>query len=587
VTIRDQRLAIYFAAGDKLSARTYILTVPQTGDQRGYREHYYLHTFDPMYRSSGGEQITKESYDFLMRLHRISNREKRHGTRPAEYVPITQPDGLVVYKRISRERFEGDVFDEIEKKTARELNQVAQELYESMVRIGGGHFEIDEKFGAQNAPFGMKQEDWEKKRWLYEHKDLRTTFGTHKTEQVYNFAKGANGWYKLDTDQLMIMARWLAGIEMSKGIGPHGRPIDSSKIGRGEDPFTEHSRLALSEAFNHYAHKLAEYRQYRAEGHDPIPEYERFIHYIEKFKEKILAKGDTGGALTEQEKEANTIAETEPVPVLSRAPEETLNKLNKVEGAIEDKGTGDKMKPGLATKLKREFDLFAKDIPLAFRNFLRKDLTRLRDLLRHPDELDDVVVKIYHLEQFLDNPDISDERKAQFQAECRQYQQGCYEALVALRPFYLQNRARIDVLEALSNWRNNFAPFRNKVATVNNKTDVSNELTQTKQKIDQLFKKPYFDEGKKRFVFETYQPMGVIERQVQSLQFLPEESELKETEIYRQLDKRLDEPGRNRELKEEDKPRWYYFQLKAYEMALTERVEALHRMESEQQAQAA
>jgi hypothetical protein len=144
VTLRDKELRQAIALGDRDSARWLLLADASTSDYMSWRMHLYLYHFDERYRKTDAQEITTESFDLLMRLHRVSFKSKMLGTKPGEYT-LTKDGSYATY--ISDEEQVQNAFDELSKFSARNVMSVADEMWEWMKYLDGKLMGWEDKLG--------------------------------------------------------------------------------------------------------------------------------------------------------------------------------------------------------------------------------------------------------------------------------------------------------------------------------------------------------------------------------------------------------------------------------------------------------
>ena len=137
VTIRDQELKQAIQFHDRDSARWLLLADANTSDYMTWRMNLYLYHFDDRFRQTSGKEITKDSFDLLMRLHRISYKNKMLGAKPGEYTLSKDGNYGVL---ISFEEQVHNAFEELNKFSARNVMGVADEMWEWMKHLKDGHY---------------------------------------------------------------------------------------------------------------------------------------------------------------------------------------------------------------------------------------------------------------------------------------------------------------------------------------------------------------------------------------------------------------------------------------------------------------
>ncbi|MBI3261192.1 hypothetical protein HYZ64_02360, partial [Candidatus Berkelbacteria bacterium] len=303
VTDRHKRLKTFFENHDEFGARTLIKSMAHTGDSRWWIYHMYLMQFDPLYRKTKGEEISRENYSFIVQNLRISHVGRRHGTKPGEYAPEPAkfPGAPMRIKRISRELWEERARDEIDKRSARDLLAVAQEAYEWMECEGADgntrNFEIDEVFGdPDNKPLNLGVWEGGRDQWQEETNNFLRLLNEDFIERLNRntnqprFKNGkdkSQGWFKLDPDQVLMLARLVALNELFRDPKKEFRGVNYE--GAIRDPFnSEHFKLAQKRAVTHYSQRAKEYRARLEQGGEHIAAYDRFLEYIDYYKEKEL-----------------------------------------------------------------------------------------------------------------------------------------------------------------------------------------------------------------------------------------------------------------------------------------------------------
>ncbi|GEM_PF-3448198 len=145
VTIREKEFRQAIALGDRDSARWLLLADSSTSDYMSWRMYLYLYHFDERYRKTNAQEITAESFDLLMRLHRISYKAKMLGTKPGEYT--LAKDGTYA-KLISYDDQVRNAFEELSKFSARNVMGLADETWEWLKYLKDGEFiEWDDVLG--------------------------------------------------------------------------------------------------------------------------------------------------------------------------------------------------------------------------------------------------------------------------------------------------------------------------------------------------------------------------------------------------------------------------------------------------------
>ncbi|MFY9484530.1 MAG: hypothetical protein WAP74_02815 [Patescibacteria group bacterium] len=618
VTDRHKRLKTFFENHDEFGARTLIKSMAHTGDSRWWVYHMFLYQFDPLYRKTNGEEITLEKYSFIVQCLRISHVGKRHGTKPGEYAPIQAriAGGRRRIKRVSREVWEEAALDEIDKRSMRDLLAVAQEAYEWMEceRADGtrGQFEIDETFGnPDDEPFKLK--GWQGHRDQYQEEtnnflNLMDKDFVEQVSQTANFHRSkedkSQGWFKLDPDQVLMIARLVAMSQLINNpkLEYHGIKYKVGTSGDIRDPFSsEHFKLAQKRAVDHYSKQAEEYEAHKAKGGTPIPAYDRFLHHIHFFKEKELAavKQRQEAAKYDADAEAaNEIVAKNPIVSAEDDPEETAKKLATVEHG--EANLREKLVEGGNDK-KDGIEQLA--INAELKRIIKKNPQEIkRLLLDDPDDLHTLTDTIFKLQRpTVANPQ---DEPAYTNAHNRHYQK-LFQDFAKIRTFYEQKRVLLNVMWDLEDWLADIKPIKTKLPEPENNADAEairiEHLKNVRGEVEQALKKftPIQKEDKPmpRFDYHYKDETGQTKRELTDQEYLDikkkfkyldevPESQWEETDLWRQCATKRERRVLNvrvsptqtmpmivghppeYEMGQEDRPKWLYYQLRLFQAAL-------------------
>lgn len=160
VVDRDRELEQLVGDGTKniswenaFQLRTLLLADMKCSDFALWRIDIYLQACDSLYRDTHGEQITEESYNFITRLHRNSQKAKRFGTKVCEYqlvepggeyktyvngeyVTKEAPKNQRIFIRKERDKFLNGYLEEIKTFSPRQILNIEKEITEYM-KING------------------------------------------------------------------------------------------------------------------------------------------------------------------------------------------------------------------------------------------------------------------------------------------------------------------------------------------------------------------------------------------------------------------------------------------------------------------
>lgn len=255
---------------DQCRLRTLLLADAKTSDWSQDRLHVYLQATDGLYRKTHGEQITKDSYDFIMRVNRVSELNgKRYGTKHSEYLKILIGDEYQAYdasqrrmvtQRATKEMYvrrdyeqwlEGAALYEIANKTSREVSgMIAQETYE-YCKIGKRFIGLEEYWGEGEEKYQGPMSDLEK------------NLGLGFANEMFSNLNHRQPTRKLGPDQIAVIARIIAEelkIDNESKLEEWG-----IKIQRGIISKSEHVKPAMAEVYTRYRPlflKDAKYRLY-------------------------------------------------------------------------------------------------------------------------------------------------------------------------------------------------------------------------------------------------------------------------------------------------------------------------------------
>lgn len=241
---------------DQFLLRTLILSAMETGDFGLTIIHSYLQSCDKLYRKSHGEFISEESYNFVVRLHRISNDKKRLGTKPTEYrkvepgeeyvtyqngKPVTTKATERIYVRKGREEYQEQVLEENMSVSNRDVNNIAKEALENL-KTDGRYISV----GGKNWEFvGQPFENKESNKYMVANGDERVFVGKDFADLKYANMNHRELIAKMDPDQIAYLARIYAE-QIKVRAGKIGLPISS------KDTLGEHAKTILVAAYNHY-----------------------------------------------------------------------------------------------------------------------------------------------------------------------------------------------------------------------------------------------------------------------------------------------------------------------------------------------
>lgn len=366
ITERDKMLKHLINSedsGDIFQLRTLLLADIKTGDFNRWRIHAFLQSCDSLYRKTNGNQITAQSYNFIMRLHRLSFAAKRFGTGVMEYTEVepgheyqdennkTRIATSRIYVRKSEENLIKQTLDQIAGFTTREMGSGCSKDTFGYMKIGGKFIDIEDHYTLENdaCPTGKMSEILGNNFWEEMCKNM-----THNREIK-----------KLDPDQIAVIARYIADQEAG----------EKSHIYKGcKTILNEHTRSIALAAYNNYLKIFNKppYRQYveyflkikRSELYDGGKEQEQMhdMAEIENFTKKELDKKEQS-VFANGSEFANNISSGD-VSILSDSPEKITQACQAVKNneniLNEKKITPAISKSKLSEENKKLFDKFIK-----------------------------------------------------------------------------------------------------------------------------------------------------------------------------------------------------------------------------------
>ena len=508
VSDRDKRLKVYLTTGDRSGARGLILADSSTSDSRWWRYHLYLSYFDQKYIHSNGEEITQESYDFLVRCTRTSHQAKRSGSKPGEYKMVVEKDGTKKFKRMDRAEWNKAAYDEVGKLSSRNVLNTADEAFDWM-QCNGRFMELDETFGG-NAPLAFRQrwlQDMESHQWDAKEGEK----WQFETGNMHSHAVGLPEWLtknafnkgrevqKLDPDMLACIARMTATLELSEEASdPKKGDPKKSVIGKYiRNPFAgaEHARGIQKELVAFYQQRVLEYKEYRAGGGPAIAGYELFIKMVNDYKRvelagieqyaregtetdrEIIKKLGLIAKLEEEEAyEVDQVIKDEPNIKLARDAGDTAKKYTEVKRIKKqtEKGFfGEKDFIG-------ELDKHGSKIPEELKKWLKKDPSRLLDLLTYPEITSKEVAREILTEEDTNIIDSS----GRFISLADRIER---DSVPVLTRYFSENRSKILAMIKTAEWidKNDLKPFLDTLSDSDRlRTELALQKTETAEEID-------------------------------------------------------------------------------------------------------
>jgi hypothetical protein len=270
-------LTVSSSSADEFRLRTLLIADMKSGDFGRWRIHAYLETRDSTYRKTKGKQINPDSYNFLMRLHRLSYGAKRFGSEVMEYSAIeagkeyTDENGIKreatseIYIRKSDDTVMEETLSRISTISTRNMaNGLDKEIFEYM-KIGDRFTGVDEKYTKENESSTTG--------------DMSNLVGKGFYESLITNMDNGNGCSKLNPDQIAILARYYADQEASENKNIYG---DGEK-----GILNEYTPAIAKAAFNNYKEAFSK------------PPYRKYVEYFlnQKKSEQL------NGGLTEDEQE--------------------------------------------------------------------------------------------------------------------------------------------------------------------------------------------------------------------------------------------------------------------------------------------
>lgn len=263
---RDARLQLLLNTSNQEEMRRLLLADSETGDWALWRELLYLWKFDHKFRESKGREIEQESFNTITRLHRISNKAKRHGTKPSLYKTVRDEFGNTRYLLKTYAQWYEGIKYEVEARSERDMMGTIQEAFEIM--------DDQEGFIPLNAYIGENLDDPNSRGWkMGQVGDIRPLIGDDNGRQYLSFLNGSFG---------ALDQRYL------KKLDPYAELIIKRyrKFEKGKFP-GEHAKLIAVKAFEYYSPELA------LEEAEPEPKQQEFLDKIEtKSIDEMLRQDD-------------------------------------------------------------------------------------------------------------------------------------------------------------------------------------------------------------------------------------------------------------------------------------------------------
>lgn len=582
-SVRLSRLQVYILTGDKWGARGLLLSLANTSDSHWKYYHLYLAAFDPVYRATKGEQISRESYDFLVRCTRQSAiAGHRYCSKVGEYNRKVLPDGRVVYTRSSQEEWDEAAITDAKELSVRQVLNAAGEAYSHWKAADGRIMEIDELMGVDEPPLayregwdGLSESEWPKRKEIFEYGDWADpTLGI--PERYRNLAfREIRPTYKIDPDQFALVARLVALTLIRK----EGGEVISRYV---RDPLAgaEHARAIQKELVGFCLKRLEQYEDWKRRTGQTIEGYERFIKMVNaliqseltgvaeeiikngnEMDRRVLEKYGTPEAIQEakeaRREEASKITAEEPNIRLHRAPEKTVTTYKKVKEA--------------ADYLRQDYEesLEKLDIPEELKKWLARKPERILDLLSHPTVTSlEIALEILKVE-----PDQIAERSNEIKQLAEEIERSADRVL---KRYFRENQERLKELIQVCDWvsNNDLVPFLESVE----RASTSLEIESDQSKVQNLLKK-FEDKIKTVKILhgplmgtEQLQAVGLSDEEVNEIKeglkqlgllpkiLMPDATDIEKQEARKRISFCAD--------LEEDDPLRLYFILKAHEAAL-------------------
>lgn len=303
------------SAADEFRLRTLLIADMKSGDFGRWRIHSYLETRDSTYKRTQGKQINQDSYNFLMRLHRLSYGAKRFGSEVMEYSAIepgneyTDGNGQkriatsTIYIRKSDDKVMEETLERISTISTRNMaNGLDKEIFEYM-KIGDRFTGVDEKY--------TKEDD------IGATGNMSDLVGKSFYEGLITDMNNGNGCLKLNPDQIAILARYYADDEASN---------NKDIYGSGEKGIlNEYTPAIAKAAFNNYKEAFSK------------PPFRKYVEYFLNQKKSEQLNGGLPEDEQEDNKSLSNFANKELEESDKKALGNALEESNKI-GAIDPDG---------------------------------------------------------------------------------------------------------------------------------------------------------------------------------------------------------------------------------------------------------
>ena len=228
---RAKRLKGYIETRNEEGARYMLMSIASSGDFNLWHEYLYLYNFDPLFKATGGKEITQQGYNLVTKLHRFSNKAKRIGTVIGIYEHRIDPYQRHRFVLKSYDKYEGAVWNQWETRGEREAQQVAAEAFD-MMSDGNGYIDLDNKYGA-----GINEDENSRGWQVAGVNDLRAVIGGENAKEFLNFL--GKGWKGDERFLNKFNAVEITAIQRM-------RQFDKKKFPG------EHTKMVARDAFEHY-----------------------------------------------------------------------------------------------------------------------------------------------------------------------------------------------------------------------------------------------------------------------------------------------------------------------------------------------
>jgi len=227
---RMKRLGEAMKTGGEETVRLVLLSLSKGGNFNNWLAWLYLLHNDKKFNETGGQEVTEQGYNFVMRMQRYSNQAKRIGTVICMYGKEVDPYGRKRFRLKNYDMYKKAIDVQWAQRGDREAQNATPEIFDNM-RDGVGFIGLEDEYGKD-------LDDPNSKGWrVGDFGDLRTAIGEEDAHHLLGFI-GKN-WQGDKRYKLKFGAYEQAAIQRYQ------------KMARNQFPGV-YTRATAKEAFSHY-----------------------------------------------------------------------------------------------------------------------------------------------------------------------------------------------------------------------------------------------------------------------------------------------------------------------------------------------